>query len=356
MQRQHIGYRIRGFYRVGGYALRSGMPNDKAQHRLKILLFWEKHGLKATLDAFGVSRRTLYRWKAARKAGNAQALTPKSSAPRRRRSRSWPMPVVEEIRRLRTLHPNLGKAKLAPLLKGFCVTWRLPCPSESTLGRLIADAPDHLRHTPSRLGPQGERRHVRSRPKARKPQGFIPQWPGHLIALDTVERLREGCRRYVLTLTDVHSRIGLAVGTRSHSARAARDFFGLVQHVFPTPITILLVWWIYSCELSDNGSEFEGAFADTLKAGGIVHWYTYPKTPKMNAHCERFNRTIQEEFVDYHEDLLFEDLCLFNDKLADWLLWFNRDRPHYSLGQRSPLQCLAEHQPECQRYWTHTRV
>ena len=28
----------------------------------------------------------------------------------------------------------------------------------------------------------------------------------------------------------------------------------------------------------------------------------------MNAHNERFNRTIQEQFVDYHEDLLFTDL------------------------------------------------
>jgi transposase InsO family protein len=34
------------------------------------------------------------------------------------------------------------------------------------------------------------------------------------------------------------------------------------------------------------------------------HWHTYPKTPKMNAYVERFNRTIQEEFIDYHQELL----------------------------------------------------
>jgi transposase InsO family protein len=56
--------------------------------------------------------------------------------------------------------------------------------------------------------------------------------------------------------------------------------------------------------LSDNGSEFEADFAKTLDAHGIARWYTYPKTPKMNAHIERFNRTIQESFVDYHEELL----------------------------------------------------
>ena len=45
--------------------------------------------------------------------------------------------------------------------------------------------------------------------------------------------------------------------------------------------------------LSDNGLEFEGAFGRLLKAKG----------PKMNAHVERFNRTVQEEFLIYHEDL-----------------------------------------------------
>ena len=32
----------------------------------------------------------------------------------------------------------------------------------------------------------------------------------------------------------------------------------------------------------------------------------------MNAHVERFNRAIEERFVDYHEDSLFDDMALFN--------------------------------------------
>ena len=35
--------------------------------------------------------------------------------------------------------------------------------------------------------------------------------------------------------------------------------------------------------LSDNGSEFGADFAQLLKERGIQRWYTYPKTPKMNA-------------------------------------------------------------------------
>jgi hypothetical protein len=74
----------------------------------------------------------------------------------------------------------------------------------------------------------------------------------------------------------------------------------------------------------------------------------------MNAWISHFNRTIQESFVDYHEELLFTDLTLFNRKLADWLVFYNAERPHHTLGQRSPLSFLLQHQPECQRYWTHT--
>ena len=74
----------------------------------------------------------------------------------------------------------------------------------------------------------------------------------------------------------------------------------------------------------------------------------------MNAHVERFNRTIQEQFVEYHEDLLFDDLAAFNRKLADWLPAYNTVLPHHSLARQSPVQFLIQHQPECQRWWTHT--
>ena len=59
-------------------------------------------------------------------------------------------------------------------------------------------------------------------------------------------------------------------------------------------------------------------------------------TDQANAHCERFNRTIQEEFIDFHKDDLFLDLKLFNNKLLDYLLWFNGERPHFALNVNPP--------------------
>ena len=81
---------------------------------------------------------------------------------------------------------------------------------------------------------------------------------------------------------------------------------------------------------TDSGGVFRGRFDPLLKDSNITHRWTYPKTPKMNAHCERFNRTLPAQFVDDHENHLFDDLDLFNQKLADWRIKYNTI--HYIKG------------------------
>ena len=54
----------------------------------------------------------------------------------------------------------------------------------------------------------------------------------------------------------------------------------------------------------------------------------------MNACNERFKRTIQEEFVDYQEDLLLDDLRGFNDQLLEYLQRYNGERPHFGVESK----------------------
>jgi len=75
----------------------------------------------------------------------------------------------------------------------------------------------------------------------------------------------------------------------------------------------------------------------------------------MNAHNERFNRTIQEQFVDFHEDLLFTEMELFNKKMADLLIDYNTKIPHHSLQMKTPVQYLIKTNPQCQMLWTNTK-
>jgi hypothetical protein len=53
-----VGYRIRGFYRVAVLGHLWDMTPKDPHRRLEMLRFFDKHGLAATRDAFGVSRRT----------------------------------------------------------------------------------------------------------------------------------------------------------------------------------------------------------------------------------------------------------------------------------------------------------
>ena len=39
------------------------MATDEAKRRLKILVHWEKYGIESTIDAYDVTRRTLFNWK-----------------------------------------------------------------------------------------------------------------------------------------------------------------------------------------------------------------------------------------------------------------------------------------------------
>ena len=329
------------------------MVHKDAQRRLEILKFWQTHGLAATVDAFKVSRRTLFVWKAKWRASST--LTPGSTAPKRRRYRQWAPALIREIRRVRAEHPNFAKEKIHPLLLAFCQSRGLRCPAVRTIGRLIADAPDKMRHAPVRIRPNGQPKAKRI-PVSRKPKHFVARHPGHCVALDTIEWQADNSRSYIITFTDLHSHFALAWATRSHASLAASQFFRLIEAIFPYRIEAVL---------TDNGSEFKRHFTEELERHCLTHWHTYPKTPKMNAHCERFNRTLQDEFASYHETLLFTDLPAFNLKLLAWLDWYNRERPHFSLTEPvpqrktpkllSPLQFLIKHH-QCNMYWPDTTL
>jgi transposase InsO family protein len=328
------------------------MISDLAKKRAHIIMFWEKHGLSATTEAFGVKRRTLFNWKRALKQGKGklESLNTGSRAPTTKRRRSWDYRILEEIKRLRYLHPNLGKEKLHPLLSRFCTELKLGSPSIRTIGRLMIDL-GGLRIVPQRITGTGRVKALIRVATLRKPNGLVATYPGHVVALDTFEEHINGSRRYVITFIDLYTRFGFAFATTSHASKAAEEFFELVRQVFPFSFTFVL---------TDNGSEFKKHFALRCAELHLVHYHTRPRTPKQNAHAERFNRTVQEEFANYHRALLYADIPAFNRKLFAWLSWYNTERVHYAFQNRlSPLQFMLSLDPqtlpaECNRGWPHT--
>ncbi len=73
----------------------------------------------------------------------------------------------------------------------------------------------------------------------------------------------------------------------------------------------------------------------------IPHWFIYPRCPRINGVIERYQRTLQEEFLEPNLDLIYHPK-LFNDKLVDYLLFYNTKRVHESLGFKSPLDYLIK--------------
>ncbi|MBI2053409.1 MAG: DDE-type integrase/transposase/recombinase [Candidatus Sungbacteria bacterium] len=284
------------------------------------------------MDALPVKRSTLFHWKKKFVQGGKtpEALNEKKRTPKNKRRRVWHPDTIAEIKRIRWEHPNLGKEKIYPILKAFSAERHLPCPQLKTIGRLIRDC-GGLRVFPKKVRHNGAIVPVKCRKVLRKPKDFKVEYPGHLVAFDTIEKIIHGSRRYVITFEDIHTRFSFAWATTSHASLAAKEFFEYCRLVFPFPFAFVL---------TDNGSEFKKHFDEELRRLHLTHYHTYPKTPKMNAHVERFNRTIQEEFIDYHTGELLE-VRAFNNRMIDWLIWYNTERVHYAFQNKlSPVQFM----------------
>ncbi len=321
------------------------MITTKAEQRHKILLFWRKYGLKAAHDAYGVSRSTLYEWwKIYKDSGYVMSsLDPGSQAPIKRRKRIIHPKVITEIRRLRLeICPNMGKDKVKIFLDQFCQENHIKTISVSTIGRIIKDK--RIYHHRQKVSHFGKIKSVKRTKKLRKPKDFTADDIGDLLEIDTIVKFDWGIKRYIITAVDVHTRYAFAWEYKKANSQNAKDFFQKLEQVFPYSIKRVQ---------TDNGSEFHKYFRGHLKEKSITHFWNYPGQPYKNGHIEKYNRTIQDEFIDQHSVLL-EDPKIFNHKLMDYLIWYNTKRPHWSLKLQSPVDYLLKNNYLSRMCWTNT--
>ena len=62
MQTDYLFHWIKGFKRFAYNCYRYDIISKEANKRHKIVPFYQKYGLDATLEAFDISKRTLYRY------------------------------------------------------------------------------------------------------------------------------------------------------------------------------------------------------------------------------------------------------------------------------------------------------
>jgi transposase InsO family protein len=84
-----------------------------------------------------------------------------------------------------------------------------------------------------------------------------------------------------------------------------------------------------------------GDFSEYLEQEKILHYHTYPWCPKMNAHSERFNRTIREGVLNINRYRL-TDLAYANRIVRSFLSFYNTKRVHCAFENKlTPLQKLC---------------
>ena len=323
-----IGRWIRGagkFLRMGTTEL---TKTSVEQRREQILHFWGQHGLAAATDAFSVRRSTLFEWQRRQKIGR---LAPESRRPFFVRTPEYSDELVAKIRTIR-LATGFGKTKIAAIL---CREGRRT--SESTVGRIITKfkLPKPLKQ----IKLKRERRPIR---RLRKPKDFKSKSVGELVGLDTIVLNYFGFRFYIIVAIDWFSRIAVARCYSNPSSKNAADLLTRMQLALGTKIKSVN---------TDNGSEFLKNFILACEEMKIIHYFNYPRCPKMNAITERFNRTLQTE-TEWPE--LGEPLSVFNQQLLHFLMRYNFYRPHFSLENKTPVEIFIG--KKSRMYWTHTAI
>jgi len=336
-----------GLYNYGLKHYPNYMITKEADKRLKILEFWKKYGLQATTDAYGAKQSTLYLWnKIYKDTGyKLSSLNPRSQARRNNNRREIHPLILKELQRLRLEEcPNMGKEKAKKNLDIFCKNNKLPIYSESKIGRIIKEK--KIYHHRQKISHFGKVKTVKRQKKQRKPIGLAIGNPGDLIEVDVVVRFIGLIKRYIITAIDTHSRYSFALCYSKHDSLCARDFIKKLEQAFPYKIKAIQ---------TDNGSEFHRYFIQYLEKRKITHYWNYKGQPYKQGHIEKFNRTIQEEFIDQNE-IYFDNIEQFNEKTLEWIMWYNTKRFHWSLNLMSPVDYLINNNMVSNMRWTKTAV
>jgi len=175
-------------------------------------------------------------------------------------------------------------------------------------------------------------------------------YPGYLGCQDTyfVGTLKGVGRVYAQTFVDAHCSWAAAKLYLSKLPMTAVDLLHnrVLPHYEAAGIGLERV-------LTDNGREYCGRplhhpFELYLTVQQVEHRNTKVHSPKTNGFCERFNRTLKEEFFSVaYRKTLYESVQQLQDDLDRWLDFYNEQRSHqgYRTKGRTPAQAFAEGLP-----------
>lgn len=137
---------------------------------------------------------------------------------------------------------------------------------------------------------------------------------------------RSGLQLQALHGPRLSSDAGGPGGLASPQVTPPAGFLNTILERMPFPVKAIQV---------DGDSEFMAQFEDACRDRGIRLFVLPPRSPKLNGHVERAQRTHKEEF--YYRLTSATTLTQVNKLLRTWEDIHNTYRPHQALGQITPL-------------------
>ncbi len=291
------------------------------EQRIKFVFEYQKGELTmaAICRAFGITRKTGYKWLRRYETAGLEGLREHSRAPLHH-----PNAVDEQLEdmivELRGAHPTWGPVKLVDVLERKCPEMMWPAPS--TVALIL-----------KRNGLSKDRKRKRRVPPYTQPFAGIEK-PNDTWCADFKGWFRMSNNRkcYPLTISDAHSRYLICCqGLHEMTHKRTKPLFqaAFIENGMPDTIR------------TDNGTPFASkACAGLSRLSvwmlklGIMPERIQLGHPEQNGRHERIHRTLKAEATRPPE----RNLRAQQRRFDTWRREYNHDRPHQALGNLRPAE------------------
>jgi transposase InsO family protein len=280
----------------------------------------EGANISALCRAYGISRKTGYKWLKRERESGAAGLVDHSRRPTHSPEQT-PANIESQVLAVRKAHPDWGGRKIRRVLQD---QGHIAVPAASTITAILGrhqqiDPAESLKHKPV--------------------QRFEREQPNELWQMDFKGYFALGGGGYChpLTVLDDHSRylVGLKACPDETYETVQRQLTAIFQQ-FGLPQGMLM----------DNGSPWgnDGGSHYTILTAWLVRleiavWHGRPYHPQTQGKDERLNRTLLTEVIQRHA---MHDLIECQRVFDQWWHTYNDERPHDALQLDTPA---AHYQP-----------
>lgn len=324
------------------------------KHKVGLLNLAEELGnVSKACKVMGLSRDTFYRYKSAVDTGGVEALFDQT------RRKPNPKNRVEEsielaVKNYAIEYPAYGQLRTSNELrkKGIFVS---PSGVRSVwLRHQLANFKDRLKALEAKVASEGiiltEAQVVALEKKKFDDEAcgeIETAHPGYLGSQDTfyVGTLKGVGRIYQQTFVDTYSKVAFAKLYTTKTPITSADILNdkvlpfFEQHQLP----MLRI-------LTDRGTEYCGKVEQHdyqlyLAINNIDHTKTKTQSPQTNGICERFHKTILQEFYQVtFRKKLYDNIEELQKDLDEWLYSYNNERTHQGkmCCGRTPIQTLID--------------